>query len=1214
MPDGIKISQLTQFPGKKFADVVPFSGGDPFGSYSYTVQTLLNLGVTGLTGGGTSNLDGTPTAEEDPLQIWNVVTTGNLLSPYQLQTSTAAQSSPNIIRPLDFDSGNNPKVFQILGFKGLSLTITGTAGAGFVEMLAQSGAPTLSSTAARLYADASYRPSWIQPDGYTRTFSSTLTDNRVYTLPDASGTVALTASSIPSIAGTSGQVLVNGGTVAVTGGAVTLSLATALVSVNSIAPVTTTDLTLTGGTSGAAINLYLTGNGPVRIGPAAGTYNTTGRIVFDSSTTTAALGGIWWGTGTNIYVTAVGAIQADTTASAQTFKLNWNGGSSTWSSNTFTNLSSITSVAGAALVLATGTSGTAVTIASATNLVTLAGNLTVSGGTITGATTLTGVNTITSVAGQPLVLATGTTGTAISVASATNITTFTAAISGTSATLSSTLQTGNVTVGSSGAGTISASTLTSAAGSNLVLALGTGGTALTLTTSTLAATFAGTVAGAFNGTIGATTPAAATVTSLTNSSLTSGRVALVSTAGLMADSASLLFSSTSLTVGTAVINGAAATTISGGNGNMTIGPVTGNASRTLALQSTTSGGTATTFLTGNADQSVTTAGPIINGIGSASAPSYSFTGVPTWGMYKTADGVSIGTAGVEIVNFRQTAVYFASGTSLYPSGGTSNFGSSSNKWTRFYATNSATSAGSLGQQSLAYGFDNGDGNGSNGGIYFTGTYNSNSVLIGASGVLAATFSSTATTLAGNLTVSGTGASTLGVAGSTWAINGITTITTANGAAGYNGFIFDITPNSVHHTMAFGANSTRVAVGTTTSSSLAFFTNNSSDWLTIGTTGISTFAGAVASTSTTTGTVVVTGGQGISGSLFIGGNIDFGTALTSQLLTYHSGNTKYGLGAVSGSMRVFAASGASLVELGNMSTSDGTTFTAVATFNNSSSLTTLAGALTMSGTLTGAATLTGTNTITAAASTDLTLNGGSSGASWALKQGSSGNGVLSIPGTGQMQITGAGTNNNTALVILNSSSGYTNLAVSRSVSPSELAVFGISNDATVYFGSQSAHPVKLYASNAEVARITTTANILIGTTTDMSGSGGLKVAGTTASTSTTTGSLINAGGFGNAGAAWIGGLANIAGVLTAAATTEATTGGAGSLVAAGGIYATKKIITASSLTTGAPNGGTAGVWKLGSVVTGVTSTFVTTNYVELDIGGTLYKLGTVTSVP
>ncbi len=50
--------------------------------------------------------------------------------------------------------------------------------------------------------------------------------------------------------------------------------------------------------------------------------------------------------------------------------------------------------------------------------------------------------------------------------------------------------------------------------------------------------------------------------------------------------------------------GASTSAITGAAGNMTITAGTGN-SRTLILRSTTSGGTATTFLTGNADQSVT---------------------------------------------------------------------------------------------------------------------------------------------------------------------------------------------------------------------------------------------------------------------------------------------------------------------------------------------------------------------------------------------------------------------------------------------------------------------------------------------------------------------------------------------------------------------------------------------------------------------------------
>lgn len=104
---------------------------------------------------------------------------------------------------------------------------------------------------------------------------------------------------------------------------------------------------------------------------------------------------------------------------------------------------------------------------------------------------------------------------------------------------------------------------------------------------------------------------------------------------------------------------------------------------------------------------------------------------------------------------------------------------------------------------------------------------------------------------------------------------------------------------------------------------------------------------------------------------------------------------------------------------------------------------------------------------------------------------------------------------------------------------------------------------------------------------------------TASTTTTSGSLINAGGFGNAGAAYIGG------VLNATATTEATTGGAGSIVSLGGIYATKAIISGSatdSTTTASGGAVFAGGVGIGKTLTTsariLTTAIKTTTYTVL----------------
>lgn len=69
-----------------------------------------------------------------------------------------------------------------------------------------------------------------------------------------------------------------------------------------------------------------------------------------------------------------------------------------------------------------------------------------------------------------------------------------------------------------------------------------------------------------------------------------------------------------------------------------------------------------------------------------------------------------------------------------------------------------------------------------------------------------------------------------------------------------------------------------------------------------------------------------------------------------------------------------------------------------------------------------------------------------------------------------------------------------------------------------------------------------------------------------------------------------------GTATAALTLDATQGGT----------------FGGSVTTSTPNGGTAGAWKLGIYKTdGVGLTLSTTDYAQVDIGGTLYKFAIVT---
>lgn len=99
-------------------------------------------------------------------------------------------------------------------------------------------------------------------------------------------------------------------------------------------------------------------------------------------------------------------------------------------------------------------------------------------------------------------------------------------------------------------------------------------------------------------------------TAIPNSALANSLVTIGTTAISLGSSSTTISGLTSI---------AGLSTITGGAGNMTIVAGTGN-SRTLALQTTTSGGTATTFLTGNADQSATFSGAVgVTGILSANS-------------------------------------------------------------------------------------------------------------------------------------------------------------------------------------------------------------------------------------------------------------------------------------------------------------------------------------------------------------------------------------------------------------------------------------------------------------------------------------------------------------------------------------------------------------------------------------------------------------------
>jgi hypothetical protein len=150
--------------------------------------------------------------------------------------------------------------------------------------------------------------------------------------------------------------------------------------------------------------------------------------------------------------------------------------------------------------------------------------------------------------------------------------------------------------------------------------------------------------------------------------------------------------------------------------------------------------------------------------------------------------------------------------------------------------------------------------------------------------------------------------------------------------------------------------------------------------------------------------------------------------------------------------------------------------------------------------------------------------------------------------------------------------------------------------------------------ATAMRIAPTGNVLIGTTTD--GGQRLQVNGTatfagdvTISASTGTyygGTSTGAGGFSNNNAsAYL--LAYGSSNVTYPSQLQFNAGGAVALRIDGSQNAT----FAGNIKTAAPSGGTAGAWKLG-VRVAATTTLDTTQYLQVDIGGTLYKVALVTS--
>lgn len=177
--------------------------GDPQDLTATQATAILNNFVGDSGAGGVKGLVPAPASGDAAANkflkadaTWATVAAGDVTGP--------ASSTDNAITRFDGTTGkliqNSTASLDDSGnILNTSNKATGTGGAGFHEVVAQSSAPSTPASGFRLYADSTNRLSWKGQNGFVRMFDGTAnTADRTYTLPDASGTIALT-SGVPAV-------------------------------------------------------------------------------------------------------------------------------------------------------------------------------------------------------------------------------------------------------------------------------------------------------------------------------------------------------------------------------------------------------------------------------------------------------------------------------------------------------------------------------------------------------------------------------------------------------------------------------------------------------------------------------------------------------------------------------------------------------------------------------------------------------------------------------------------------------------------------------------------------------------------------------------------------------------------------------------------------------------------------------------------------------
>jgi hypothetical protein len=103
--------------------LVPAPASDYYtGTQSNAAFVQNQYNITGLTGGGASNLDGIATTAITTALV--ALRLSGALAHYRLEGGTDAESSPDVIRPDDYDGSTNAKVWHLVTLSAISLAVS----------------------------------------------------------------------------------------------------------------------------------------------------------------------------------------------------------------------------------------------------------------------------------------------------------------------------------------------------------------------------------------------------------------------------------------------------------------------------------------------------------------------------------------------------------------------------------------------------------------------------------------------------------------------------------------------------------------------------------------------------------------------------------------------------------------------------------------------------------------------------------------------------------------------------------------------------------------------------------------------------------------------------------------------------------------------------------------------------------------------------------